>query len=220
MINQEQHQTGLQKCRYGIAMMQDGQLIHAVRQMRDSIATLQRDLETQTSDERRDHLSYPQIISVPIEYDLESKETAASPNNDFPLCMRCFDTNVLVCDDNEMVACVLMYNFAVAVHLHGISTGKGRHFQRAFLLYKKAKLMVESKWGDARYAHLTLALWTNLGHISSHLMMHEEVGFCRHNIRMLLETVPETCLSTRDSLFFYGLLVQDLGMICKNAAAA
>lgn len=217
MNHQEQRGSiALKQCRSGLVALQNGLIFPAVKQLREALESLQKELDFTNAPLS----SHPDVMPIAFSPALVANEKRASPNNDFCFCLRGFDVATDECTDKDLVASVLMYNFAFAMHIHGINTGNSRHLQRALVLYRKTKTLVDTKHQDMRYAHLALALWTNLGHISSHFLMHEGVQVCREKIRMFLWHTPRTCLEECDFVFFSGVLLTDFGRNSKNAAAA
>ena len=211
----------LKQCRSGILALRSGLVFPAVKQMRVALESLQRELDSSpSSNEVLQEVTYPDIIAIPFDPVLVANEKQSSPNNDFCFCLRAFDLTRDDCNDKDMIASILMYNFALAMHLYGLSTGNTRHLKRALVLYSKTKTLVEAKHQDIRYAHLALALWTNLGHVSSHFLIQEGIEVCRDNIRMILWHSPRNMLSECDLAFFSEVLLSDLASHCKNAAAA
>ena len=208
----------LEQSRLGLAMLQSGHLFPAVKQMRVALETLQGELGVGC--QRSESSSLPAILSIPISHELIPNQKSVSPNNEFSICLRAFNVNAVRCSDNDLVASILMYNFAFAMHVYGLSTGQDRHLQRAMILYKKAKSLVDAQQDDPRYSHLALALWTNLGHVASHFLLREEVWYCQQNIRRVLAEFQNPYISECDLMFFSGMLLTDLGCSCKTAAAA
>eukprot|EP00977_Amphora_coffeiformis_P002491 scaffold464_cov181-Amphora_coffeaeformis.AAC.29 len=211
----------LEQCRLGLAMLQSGHLFPSVKQMRAALETLREELDGGAGDQQRSESSpSPAILSIPISQNLVSNHKSVSPSNEFSICLRAFNVNSDRRNDNDLVASILMYNFAFAMHVYGLSTGQSRHLQRALILYKKTKSLVEAKQGEARYSHLALALWTNMGHLASHFFFHEEVRYCQHNLRRIIAEFANPYISECDLMFFSGMLLRDLGCSCKTAAAA
>lgn len=219
-LQQEKGEQALEQCRLGLAMLQSGHLFPAVKQMRRALEALQGELGGKEGANDNQRASSPAILPIPISQALVPNQKSVSPNNEFSICLRAFNVNSVRCNDTDLVASILMYNFAFAMHVYGLNTGQGRHLQRATILYRKARTLVEAKQGDARYAHLALSLWTNLGHVASHFLLREEVWYCQQNIREILSGFPSPFVSECDLMFFSGMLLRDLGCSCMTAAAA
>ena len=219
-MNSEQPTMGaLSQCRSGIVALRKGQLLSAVREMRASLETLHSELGMESHPPSHPFpRMLPSVVSIPVNPELAQLSKNSSPDNEFDLCLTCFDLTFDECDDSDLVASVLLYNFAFGMHLYGLNTGTSRHLQRAMILYKKAKALIEHRRGDDRLSHISLALWTNLGHVSSHFLMQEDVHICRQRIRFLLS--HGYGLKDSDLLFFSSMLISDLSNNCRNAAAA
>lgn len=211
--------TSLERCRSGLATLSNGLVFPAVQQMREALKSLHDELASGPTG--KSLVSEADIVPIQFCPSLVANEKRVSPNNDFCFCLKGFDINANEATDKDAVASVLMYNFAFAMHLYGICTGNSRHLQRALMLYRKTLTLVKPKQEDSRYTHLVLALCANLGHVSSHFLMHEDVKMCREYIRMLLLWhTPRNVLSERDFLFFSGVSLSGVSIDCKNAAVA
>lgn len=217
-MNPPQQQEALVQCRSGIVALRQGQLLPALKEMRAALETFKGKLDDYNRQDRPRIVSLPSIAPLFVGPELAAKSKHTSPNNDFSVCLRCFDLTFDDYSDTDVVATILMYNFAFAMHLYGLNTGKSCHLQRAMVLYKKTEALIEHH-GDERFALMSLALWTNLCYLLSHFLEHHEVHRCQENISFLLSHRSCT-IADSDVVFFSSMLIHDFANNCRNAAAA
>ena len=100
---------------------------------------------------------------------------------------------------------VILFNFALIYHMHGMESGKQKAIDKALSLYKFAlKALLECpKEAVEALRIVELAICSNLGHI--HAFVRDQEGTLRYRelLRSKLPSTQPRWLSLRDYTFFF-----------------
>lgn len=92
-------------------------------------------------------------------------------------------------DDYHFVCSILMYNYGLSLHLHGLAHGSEDHLDDALLAYEMALGLVELAGPKPLVHMLELALLNNCGHIHSFFMSTTHVHNCLERMQTLLQSL-------------------------------
>lgn len=146
---------------------EDGQLLHAVdfdEMCKGSPTALHVDFLL--GDNVNPFAMYVNALTIP-------RDVAASPRE----------------DDYHFLCSILMYNYGLSLHLHGLAHGSEDHIDDALMAYEMALGLVGLAGPRPLVHMLELALLNNCGHIHSFFMNTEDVQNCLERMQALLQSL-------------------------------
>ena len=184
----------------GVVLLGQGKAIEAMRIFQAALSDLTGSLcqMDQSSDGTS---AWHTITPVPL-FGPDLQDDEASPNNVFRIYTNAFISDQGMSDADE-AAMMLLYNFALAWQLRGVSEGKAAYLRKALKVYGLLLNMFETRnneCGGPGWKLLKLALWTNVGHIHAHHVRFEDAKECTNRLRELL--FQSFDLPMEDLLFF------------------
>lgn len=190
----------------GAALLGQGKTSVALRVFRVALGDLTGSLSQ--VDDQDSHDAHPWHAIAPVPLELPGlRDDEASPNNSFCLYTRAFISDQGMTDADE-AAMILLYNFALAWQVRGLSQGKNVYLRKALNVYGLLDNMFQTRnvsgFGGPGWDLLKLALWTNVGHIHSHHVHSAEAGRSIDNLREIL--LHSYDLPTEDWLFFHQII--------------
>ena len=186
-----------------IALLADGQSRNAVRVLQIALRDLKLGLGLESpllQNNPTSLLTRNDIWAVHLARNVDHEVT--SPNNTFTIYNKAFCMDPLMNDPDE-AALVVLFNFALSLHIQGLSEGRNIYFCKALKIYDMLGNMLQTRFLDERsgWKLLFLALWTNMGHIHAHYLRLNQVEECSNSIRNFLERCYD--LPMEDILFFH-----------------
>ena len=92
-------------------------------------------------------------------------------------------------EDYHFVCSILLYNYGLSLHLHGLSHGSEEYLEDALLSYEMALGLVALAGKRPLVSMLELALLNNCGHIHSFFMTTNQVHACLERMQLLLQSL-------------------------------
>lgn len=196
---------------HGLALLTFRRALHSLRQGIHWEGTAK---SLTTSSE----LTLGSFLRIPIASNALSEDNAVSPHN--KLCYY-FRALWIKCDnhsqspfDDTLLSVVILFNMALTFHHRGLLIGNESddRLTKALSIYKMILLIapqpneVTNPDCQACLKVLLLAVYSNLGHVSSHFMLTSEASLCRNHIVEFLEGKPNIhCMLNDDEYVVFFL---------------
>lgn len=218
-----------------VGLLKEGKHANALRYFRDGLQDLQdciADSNCTEVDCMQNGIFAPsllmlssEVISKPCNVD------EISPHNMFCFYGRAFEllsSPLVVCDQrySRLAGSVLLFNMGVSLHHRGLLKGSSVDFlNQALSVYGRAATLMHGDHGSSElsgpspFKLLLLAVYSNLGHICSHLGLPHAVRY-QHALSQLWMSNPELCeVLTFDEFSLFSFNATTAGASLWAAAA-
>ena len=195
-----------------VSLLKAGNYASALQQFRDGLQDLQESIvDSAEADTMNDGIFAPSILMVSSEaihkpYNVDD----ISPHNMFCFYDRAFEllsSPLVACDQrySRLAGSVMLFNMGIALHQLGLFPGSSAEFlNQALDVYERAETLIHGATsihddnetnelsGPSPFKLLLLAVYSNLGHICSHLgLLH--AGWYQQELNQLWTANPELC---------------------------
>jgi hypothetical protein len=188
-----------------VALMKDGAYVCAYKLLHSALEQLKSQVEMDSDEHPSTNLSSTptapvdvatQLLPVSVDYTASMERTELDPFAFYPCAFSFSGTEQAAANINDArTAAVIMYNFGLCFHVYGLNRPSPQYFLKALTMYTSALGLVEvasGTSGDAFSDHLLiLALYNNIGHISSCEHKSHDTQMCLDRLRSILVVKAE-----------------------------
>ena len=209
----------------GVALLHKGRKVDALRNFREAMVCVQaemaelHDRQLEMISESSEH----RILCVGVGSEEDALYSQSSPHNRVALFNKAFALELVNPDvgSGELLTAIVLYNTGLYYHLCAIMSGNKGRFHKAKSIYRMGlDILRGNEDASVDLSLLSMAIFTNLAHISSHFAMDAVARELLGLVKKILKTRSVYDDNHADEYsFFYLLSMSQQGQLSPAPAA-